>query len=106
MAKVIWNKRAELLFAEHIEYARYEYGFTTAQRWFDQKNRIEARLQNHPESYTPEPFVVYRRRIYRSAILMKSFKLVHVYYPSSDTVRIVDIWDMRMNPETLMKRIK
>ena len=37
---------------------------------------------------------------------MKNFKLIYVYYPSSDTVRIVDIWDMRMNPETLQIRIK
>ncbi len=37
--------------------------------------------------------------------MMKNFKLVYVYYPSSDTVHIVDIWDMRMNPEKLKKRI-
>ena len=36
---------------------------------------------------------------------MKNFKIVYVYYPSSDTVRIVDIWDMRMSPERLKKRI-
>ena len=29
-----------------------------------------------------------------------------IYISSSDTVRIVDIWDMRMKPETLKDRIK
>ena len=37
---------------------------------------------------------------------MKNFKIVYVYYPSSDTVRIVDIWDMRMNPKNLKQRIR
>jgi len=37
---------------------------------------------------------------------MRRFKLVHYYAKTSDTVYITDIWDMRMSPETLKKRIK
>jgi len=40
MAKVIWNKRAEFLFSEHIAYARNEFGITTALRWINQRNKI------------------------------------------------------------------
>lgn len=105
MAKIIWKKKAEILLADHIAYARQEFGVTTAQRWMNRVNKIEARLRRHPESYTPEPFVLNKCRLYRSALVMKNFKLVYVYYPSSDTVRIVDIWDMRMNPEKLKRRI-
>ena len=104
MAKIKWNKRARILFREHIIYARLEFGETTALRWFGQKERIENRLRVHPESYTPEPLIG-RSHIYRSAIIMKRFKIIHVYMPSSDTVRIVDIWDMKMNPEKLKRRI-
>ena len=75
MAKIIWKKKAEILLADHITYARQEFGVTTAQRWMNWVNKIEARLRRYPESYT-------------------------------DTVHIVDIWDMRMNPEKLKKRIK
>ena len=32
--------------------------------------------------------------------------MIHVYMSYSDTVRIVDIWDMKMNPEKLKRRIK
>ena len=106
MAKIIWNKRAELLFAEHIEYARCEFGVSTALRWINQKNQIEARLRCHPESYPPEPIASNKQRVFRGIIVMKSFKLIYVYYPSSDIVRIVDIWDMRMNPKALAKRLE
>ena len=33
------------------------------------------------------------------------FRLVYYYNPHTDIVRIVDIWDTRMNPETLIRRI-
>ena len=105
MATIRWNKKARVSFREHIAFARLEFGETTALRWYRQMNMIEHRLRNHPESYTPEPWIA-RTHIYRSAIIMKRFKIVHVYMPSSDTVRIVDIWDMKMKPENLKKRIK
>ena len=37
---------------------------------------------------------------------MGRFKIVYYDAPSSDTVYIRDIWDTRMSPETLKRRIK
>jgi len=105
VATIKWNKRARRVFAEHINYARQEFGVTTAFRWFEKKNVIEERIRQYPESYPIESLLMHKRRIYRGAVLMKNFKLLYVYYPTSDTVRIVDIWDMRMSPENLKKRI-
>ena len=105
MATIKWNKKARREFVGHINYARQEYGVATAFRWFEQKNEIEERIRKYPESYPLEYMLRNKRRKYRRAILMKNFKIVYVYYPSSDTVRIVDIWDMRMSPERLKKRI-
>ena len=106
MATIKWNKRARLLFVGHIDYAFHEFGATTAARWFARKKKIEDSISKFPESFPREPLLLDRCRIYRRAALMKNFKLIYVYYPSSDTVRIVDIWDMRMNPETLKSHIK
>lgn len=106
MAAIKWNRRARLLFVGHIDYALKEFGITTAARWFARKNKIEDSISKFPESFPREPLLLDRRHVYRRAVLMKNFKLIYVYYPSSDTVRIVDIWDMRMNPETLQVRIK
>ena len=105
MATIRWNKKARRLFREHIIYARVEFGEETAIRWYRQLNKIEERLRDNPESYTPEPLIV-KSHVYRSASIMGRFKIVHFYIPSSNTVRIVDIWDMRMNPDNLKQRIK
>jgi plasmid stabilization system protein ParE len=105
MVTIKWNKKARVLFREHILRAWIEFGEETALRWFQQRKKIEDNLNKHPEMYTPEPLIV-KSHVYRSAIIMKRFKIVHFYIPSSNTVRIVDIWDMRMNPASLKKRIK
>jgi plasmid stabilization system protein ParE len=105
MVTIRWNKKARRLFREHIVYARLEFGETVALSWYKQMHKIEDRLSKHPESFKPEPLVV-KSHIYRRAIIMRRFKIIHFYIPSSNTVRIVDIWDMRMNPETLKKRIR
>ena len=46
-----------------------------------------------------------RKHQYRSCQIMNRFKIVHYYSKSSDTVHIVDIWDMLMNPEKQQRRI-
>ena len=105
MATIKWNRKARCEFFEHIKYARHEFGVTTAFKWYAAKNNIEKQLSMFPESFSLEPLLRHKQRIYRRAVLMKNFKIVYVYYPSSDTVRIVDIWDTRMNPETLKQRL-
>ena len=105
MVTIKWNKKARRLFREHIIYAKSELGEETALRWYRQINSIEDRLRKHPKSYTQEPLIA-KSHVYRSAIIMDRFKIVHFYIPSSNTVRIVDIWDMRMNPDNLKRRIK
>ncbi len=104
MVTIRWNKKARRLFREYIIYARTEFGEETALRWYRQMNNIEDRLRKHPESYTQEPLII-KSHVYRSAIIMRRFKIIHFYIPSSNTVRIVDIWDMRMSPEKLQQRI-
>ena len=106
MAKIVWKKKAERLFFERVEYAYHEFGKTTALRWQTGRKRIEHQLEEHPESHTPESLLANRKRLFRSCHIMKRFKIVHYYAKSSDTVHIVDIWDTRMSPENLKKRIK
>ena len=84
-----------------------DYGQKTAERWLYEAAEIISRLQRFPESYTPEPLLKDRKRKYRSCRLMgRRFRLVYYYNPNTNIARIVDIWDTRMNPETLMKRVK
>ena len=92
---------------EHLAYADAEFGKSTAKRWIKEIAHVEARIVSMPLSYTPEPLLTGRKRVYRYCHLMnRRFKLIYSYYPSSNTVRVVDIWDTKMNPETLKRRIK
>ena len=107
MAKVIWQKRASKALDMHLAYANSEFGWSTAKRWLREIAHIEASIASMPTSYTPEPLLSEKKRVYRYCHLMnRRFKLIYCFSPSSNVVRIVDIWDTRVNPETLKQRLK
>lgn len=106
MAVVKWRKQAWRLFNSYVENARIEYGEKTARKWTTEASIIYDRLQKHPKSYTPEILLSGKRHNYRSCHIMSRFKIVYYYVESSDIVYIRDIWDTRMNPETLKRRIR
>ena len=107
MVVIKWKTSAYQLFNEHVETAFLDYGKKTAERWLSEVADVVSRLQRFPESYTPEPLLKDKTRKYRSCRLMGGrFRMVYYYNPSTNIVRIVDIWDTRMNPESLIKRIK
>ena len=90
-----------------MKYSNVEFGRATVKRWISEIAHIEARISSMPTSYTPEPLLAEKKRVYRYCHLMnRRFKLIYCYFPSSNIVRIVDLWDTRMNPETLKQRLK
>lgn len=105
MAVVKWRKQTWLLFNSYVEHARIEYGEKTARKWLTEASVIYDRLQKHPQSYTQESLLTGKRHEYRSCHIMRRFKMVYYYAPSSDTVYIRDIWDTKMNPEALKRRL-
>ena len=107
MAKIKWQKKASRLLDERVAYATDQFGKSTAKRWIKEVASAEARIKSMPTSYAPEPLLVGKKHVYRYCHLMnRRFKLIYCYYPSSETARIVDIWDTRVNPESLKRRIK
>jgi plasmid stabilization system protein ParE len=107
MATIIWEDTAKLQLAENITYAMMEFGKTTAIRWEKDVRAVEWRLERYPTSYPPEPTLQDRPHLYRHCHLMhRRFKLIYFFDESNDIVRVMDIWDTRMNPEALIKRIK
>ena len=106
MATVKWTVKADRIFDQYVYNAYLEYGQKTSNKWMQQRIAFADRVAKHPESYTPEALLTERKRMYRSCIIMGRFKIIHYYAKTSDTVHIVDIWDMRMKPETLKDRIK
>ena len=107
MAKIIWHYQASLTLASHLEYAEQEFGKTTMLRWKKEIKAFEERLSVFPKSYPIETLLDYKPVLYRSHHLMKRrFKIIYYFEESEDTVHIVDIWDIRMNPESLVLRIR
>lgn len=105
MAQVIVRQRAKDQLAKILEYAYQEYGQTTLNRFLEELEHIEHRLSIQPESYPLEYLLMGKKRKYLFCTLKKNFKLIYFYRPRLKQVVIVTIWDQRMSPETLKKRI-
>lgn len=78
MAVVKWNISAYRIFNEYVEFARLDYGKKTADRWLSDAEEIYNRLQKFPESYSPEPLLRERNRLFRSCRMMGGrFRLIY-----------------------------
>ncbi|MBQ8705296.1 MAG: type II toxin-antitoxin system RelE/ParE family toxin [Paludibacteraceae bacterium] len=106
MAQIIWKDDASHLLEAHIDYAMAEFGHKAVKNWYSSIRSIESRLAQYPESYTIETLLLGKKHQYRSAIFMHNFKLIYYYELSEDTVYIDIIWDMRMNPASLQRKIR
>ena len=45
-------------------------------------------------------------RPYRSAIIMKNWKIIYRYDAEYDRIILVDLWDMRRNPRYLIRQFR
>jgi len=107
MAKIIWRKRPSLLLDIFIDNACEEFGKSTALKWAEEVAAFESRVRQYPSSYALENLLLGRMKLYRSCHIMnRRFKIIYFYDKSKDVVTIMDIWDTRMDPKTLTKRIR
>ena len=107
MAKIDWTTKFLKLLDANISYASIEFGHSTAIRWAEEIAVFEDRVQDNPTSYAPESLLSGKKKLYRRCHIMnRRFKIIYYYDEAEDTVHLVDIWDTRMNPKTLIKRIR
>jgi plasmid stabilization system protein ParE len=107
MAKIDWTPQFFQRLDEHLEYAATEFGKATAMRWATEIASFEDRVKQYPTSYTLESLLSGKKMVYRRCHLMnRRFKIIYYYNEQEDIVHLVDIWDTRMNPKVLIKRIK
>lgn len=107
MAKIIWRKRPLQLLDYYIGNACEEYGRSTALKWAEEVAIMEQRLVKYPSSYTPESLLLGKDKVFRRCHIMnRRFKIIYTYDEINDIVHIMDIWDTKMNPKTLIRRIK
>ena len=70
MALIDWHEDAWRLFNEHVDRAYYEFGRKTGEKWLKEMAVVDSRLRNYPESYTPEPLLKGRAKVYRGCLIM------------------------------------
>ena len=91
----------------YIGSAGIEFGRSTAMKWAEEIATFEYRVKLHPTSYTPESLLADRAVVYRRCHVMKRrFKVIYYYDEKEDVVHLIDIWDTRMSPSALIRRIK
>lgn len=107
MVKIIWRKRPLQLLDYYIGNALEEYGRSTAMKWAEEIAIMEQRLMKYPSSYTIESLLLGRKKLFRRCPIMnRRFKIIYTYDETKDVVHIMDIWDTKMNPKALIRRIK
>ena len=106
MAKTIWEDKAKNEFLTYVENAALEFGASTAKRWQKERLEIEWRLEQYPTSYSPEKLLQGMEELYRYChIMSRRFKIVYYFDEVENVVHIIDIWDTRMSPKALIRRI-
>ena len=96
MAKINWTKKADLLFDKYVFDAYLEYGHL---KEFCHIFGVKEFTENIQASYDAS---IRHSENLRKIVGNEDYCISL----TSDTVHIVDIWDSRMNPETLKQRIK
>lgn len=106
MANIKATKYFEQVFNETLDYSLKEFGATTVKRFYLDYKQIKKRLASHPLSSPREPLLKKLLRPYRSAIIMQNWKIIYRYDEAYDRVIFVDLWDMRMNPKSIIRQFK
>ena len=107
MAIIEWKPETWQLYNDLLENARLEFGEKTARHWENEIVHFYERLKMYPTSYTPEQLLQGRDILYRGCqIMSRRFKIIYTYDEKKDIVHIMDIWDTKMNPKILIRRIK
>ncbi len=104
--KCNWTKRAVLEYKKVIKYIYEQYGEISALKFITAVEHLDANLAKYPEIGSPEQLLQDRTKyLYRSHTVGTHNKLVYTINKEG-IVTIVDMWDMRRNPNRLANRIK
>ena len=98
--QVKWFEKAQQHWDEQLEYCAETFGMKTA------LDSIKTVDEKFPESGTPEPLLRGERFMYRFVHIQKRIKLIYRYDEQQQIIYIVDVWNTRMSPEHLIKRMK
>ena len=100
---VIWHPEATLSAAQTAEYIRLRDGAKACESFINSLDEAVKTLEQFPMSYPEERFFGKNMLHFRSVTIQQLNKII--YRIDDDYVYIVDFWDTRMKPWTLVKRV-
>jgi plasmid stabilization system protein ParE len=101
--QVEYNAKAIKHISSTFDYYLKNYGKQATKNLAIAIDEKVNKLMRFPEMGFPEPLLQDRRFLYRSILIDKNHKLV--YYIKGETIRIAALWDMRMHPQRLRRKI-
>ncbi len=88
-----------------VDYTLEKFGLRQVKKNIDRLEFLMHVLSGNPKYGFPEPLLrESKKHEYRSILFVGSYKIV--YYASKSSIHLVDIWNMKMNPTTLVKPYK
>ncbi|MBQ8867284.1 MAG: type II toxin-antitoxin system RelE/ParE family toxin [Bacteroidaceae bacterium] len=103
MAVVVWRKKANRSRLNALLYGRKEFGLGAANRMNQRFEHCADLLAEHAYLGKVEPLLVGRRFEYRSIVVHEHYKMIYHVDKVRDIIYIVDLWDIRREPQQLTK---
>lgn len=102
--EIVWTRPALREWEKVAKYIAEEFGQKAVNNFVNDTQKKEKQLLRFPEVGAIEPLLRDLPVVYHSSSISKYNKIIYIVDDSRIT--IVDVWDMRRNPEVLAKRIK
>ena len=101
--KVIWSDLAAIELQYTADYLLAEYGAYQQDLFLSEIDHLAQLLAANPFMGKAEPLLDGLPHLFRSIVVTHVNKLI--YTISNDTIEIVDFWNTRRNPQTLVGRL-
>ena len=101
-----WTNTAQRHWIEQLEYCAKTFGETAASEFIKNTDEKIERICKFPESGTREPLLKEKDKVFRYVLINKRIKLIYRFDEELQTVYIEDVWNIKMDPEHLLDRMK
>ena len=103
--KCIWSPTAAKSLDKTIDYIIDNFGASAALKFIAKIEQWDSWISENPEMARIEPMLLHlTKHEYRSVVIKPHSKII--LYSSPEGVQIADLWDMRQNPQTLIKKLR
>ena len=101
--RIEWGEFAAARFDKVVNYGRVVFGIKVAKCVYQRIKHCEVLLSLNPLMGKIEPLLAGRAHEYRSLVVHEHFKMIYRVDETRDLIYIIDFWDVRQEPQTLIK---